>query len=139
MTPILRSPLAKRKEDLTLLVKYFLTRLYSRGKQCTITSEAMSDIFRCSCPPGNVRGLHNVLEHSIILAENNLITESCLPWELVSTSPPSNNKLSLAAVEQEQLLKMLDFCGGNRQQTADIPGIGRKTLYRKLSEDGVSK
>ena len=137
MTPILRSPLAKRKEDLTLLVKYFLTRLYSRGKQCTITSEAMSDIFRYSWP-GNVRELRNVLERSIILAENNLITESCLPRELVST-PSSGNRLSLAAVEQEHILKMLDFCAGNRQQTADILGIGRKTLYRKLSGYDVSK
>ena len=130
-------PLAERKEDLTLLVEYFLTRLSPRGQHYTITSEAMSDIFRYSWP-GNVRELRNVLERSIILAENNLITESCLPRELVS-NPSSGNKLSLAAVEREHILKMLDFCGGNRQQTADILGIGRKTLYRKLSGYDVSK
>ena len=130
-------PLAERKEDLTLLVEYFLTRLSPRGQHYTITSKAMSDIFRYSWP-GNVRELRNVLERAIILAENNLITENCLPRELVS-SPGGENRLSLAAVEREHILKILDFCGGNRQQTADILGIGRKTLYRKLSGYDVSK
>ena len=73
-----------------------------------------------------------------ILAENGIITERCLPRELVESAENRDGAaLSLASVERQHILKMLEFHGGNRQQTADTLGISRKTLYRKLTEYAI--
>lgn len=125
-------PIHERKEDLPLLVDYFLTTLHPDKTPCRIVNSAMDCMMRYSWP-GNVRELRNVIERSIILAENNIITERCLPNE-IAMSPASNETgLTLEDIEKRHILKMLDFFAGNRQKTAEALGIGRKTLYRKLA------
>lgn len=124
--------LAARKEDLPLLVNYFLTRLSPDNTPHRVVDRAMDCILRYSWP-GNVRELRNVLERSIILAENNIITERCLPRELVSIAEDSQGGLTLEAVERNHIVKMLHFFDNNRQKTAEALGISRKTLYRKLA------
>jgi len=117
---------------LSLLVDFFLMRLSPDNSSYHIVDRAMNCILRYSWP-GNIRELRNVIERSIILAENNIITERCLPRELVSAAEESHAALSLDLVEKRHILKMLEFFEGNRQKTAEILGISRKTLYRKLS------
>jgi two-component system NtrC family response regulator len=124
--------LRERKEDLPLLVNYFLTRLSPDNTAYRIVDTAMDCLFRYPWP-GNVRELRNVLERSIILAENNLITERCLPRELVSASEEGQANLTLESVEKNHILKILNFFDGNRQKTAETLGVSRKTLYRKLA------
>lgn len=126
-------PLKERKEDLPLLVDFFLARLSPDNSSYKIVDQAMNCILRYPWP-GNIRELRNVIERSIILAENNIITERCLPRELVSAADESHAALSLDLVEQKHILKMLQFFDGNRQKTAEILGISRKTLYRKLAQ-----
>jgi two-component system NtrC family response regulator len=126
-------PVSARKEDLPLLVNFFLTRLSPDSTSYRIVDSAMDCILRYSWP-GNVRELRNVIERSIILAENNIITERCLPRELVSVSEDTHLALSLESVEKSHILKMLSFYSGNRQKTAKTLGISRKTLYRKLAK-----
>ncbi|MFH0785568.1 MAG: sigma-54 dependent transcriptional regulator [Pseudomonadota bacterium] len=125
--------LRERKEDLPLLVNYFLTRLSPDNTAYRIVDRAMDCIFRYAWP-GNVRELRNVLERSIILAENNIITERCLPRELVSASEEGQAALTLESVEKNHILKILNFFDGNRQKTAETLGVSRKTLYRKLAQ-----
>lgn len=125
--------LSERKEDLPLLVDYFLMRLSPDNTTYRIVDRAMDCILRYNWP-GNVRELRNVLERSIILAENNIITERCLPRELVSISEESQGALTLESVEKNHILKMLHFFDDNRQKTAETLGISRKTLYRKLEK-----
>jgi two-component system NtrC family response regulator len=126
-------PLRQRKEDLPLLVNYFLTTLSPEQKPFRIVDSAMDCILRYHWP-GNVRELRNVLERSIILAENCLITERCLPRELVDVPESEQSPLTLESVERQHIRKMLEFYAGNRQKTAETLGISRKTLYRKLSQ-----
>jgi two-component system NtrC family response regulator len=126
-------PVSARKEDLPLLVNFFLTRLSPDSTSYRIVDSAMDCILRYSWP-GNVRELRNVIERSIILAENNIITERCLPRELVSVSEENQVALSLESVEKNHILKMLHFYGDNRQKTAETLGVSRKTLYRKLAK-----
>lgn len=121
----------ERKEDLPLLVDYFLTTLNPDKPPCKIVRPAMDCMMRYSWP-GNVRELRNVIERSIILSENNIITERCLPNEIAQESAQNDAGLTLEDVERQHILKMLDFYSGNRQKTAEALGIGRKTLYRKL-------
>jgi len=123
----------ERKEDLPLLVNFFLMRLSPDNTPYRIVDSAMDCILRYNWP-GNVRELRNVIERSIILAENNIITERCLPRELVSISEDNQAPLTLESVEKNHILKMLHFFDSNRQKTAEILGISRKTLYRKLEK-----
>jgi len=123
--------LAERKEDLPLLVDYFLTTLSSDGSQYKMVESAMACLMGYDWP-GNVRELRNVLERSMILAENGLITERCLPRELVERAEDGSEVFTLETVEKQHILKMLDLFEGNRQKTAETLGISRKTLYRKL-------
>ena len=125
--------LRERKEDLPLLVDYFMMRLSPDNTRYRVVDSAMDCILRYDWP-GNVRELRNVLERSIILAENNIITERCLPRELVSIAEESQGALTLESVEKNHILKMLHFFGDNRQKTAETLGISRKTLYRKLAQ-----
>lgn len=125
--------LCERKEDLPLLVNYFLTSLSPDQKPYRVVDSAMDCILRYNWP-GNVRELRNVIERSIILAENNIITERCLPRELVSIAEDSQTPLTLESVEKNHILKMLHFFDSNRQKTAEVLGISRKTLYRKLEK-----
>jgi two-component system, NtrC family, response regulator len=125
--------LNERKEDLSLLVDYFLARLSPDNTAYRIVDNAMDCLLRYSWP-GNVRELRNVIERSIILAENNIITTRCLPRELVSGSEDGQAPLTLDSVEKNHILKILNFFDGNRQKTAEKLGISRKTLYRKLAQ-----
>ncbi len=126
-------PLAKRKEDLPLLVDFFLARLSPGHTPYRITDEAMSSIFSYDWP-GNIRELRNVIERSIILAENNIITIRCLPKELSSLENNAPECTSLQAVEKRHILQILALCNGNRQKASELLGISRKTLYRRLNE-----
>ncbi|WP_028318047.1 sigma 54-interacting transcriptional regulator [Desulfobulbus elongatus] len=128
--------LRDRKEDLPLLVDYFLTCLSPDSTQYRIVERAMACILNYNWP-GNIRELRNVIERSIILAENGIITERCLPREMVESADAGGTDLTLASVEKQHILRMLDFHGGNRQKTADTLGISRKTLYRKLLEYAI--
>ncbi|WP_319588953.1 sigma-54 dependent transcriptional regulator [uncultured Desulfobulbus sp.] len=128
--------LKQRKEDLPLLVDYFLTALSPDNTSYRIVERAMACILNYNWP-GNIRELRNVIERSIILAENGIITERCLPRELVESSESGGVALTLESMEKQHILKMLDYHGGNRQKTADILGISRKTLYRKLTQYAI--
>lgn len=126
-------PLCDRKEDLPLLVDYFLAKLGPDNGEYRIATGAMNCIMNYGWP-GNVRELRNVLERSIILSENNLITERCLPAEMVNHNDTDGDNLTLEAIEKKHILKILDFHNGNRQKSAETLGISRKTLYRKMNK-----
>lgn len=125
--------LNERKEDLPLLVDYFLTVLSPDGTTYRMVQNAMDCMLNYDWP-GNVRELRNVIERSIILSENGIITERCLPMELVEASARSEASITLESVEKQHILKMLDFYDGNYSKTSDALGVSRKTLYRKMKQ-----
>ncbi|SMD08121.1 two-component system, NtrC family, response regulator [Desulfocicer vacuolatum DSM 3385] len=127
-------PLRQRKEELPVLVDYFLSHLSPGDEPYKISPNAMACLMAYDWP-GNVRELRNVMERGCILAENNTITERGLPMELVeqmtdfsATSP----FISLKELEKQHILKVMHHVEDNRCKAAEILGIGRKTLYRKL-------
>jgi len=135
-------PLKDRKEDIPALVEYFLVRLCPGGSHCRISQKAMQCLLGYNWP-GNVRELQNVIERGIILAENHLITELSLPRELVDAGregPVDAPFLALDDLQRRHILRVMKFVDGSRGQAAEILGIGRKTLYRKLKEiDGAGE
>lgn len=132
-------PLRERKEDIPLLVEYFLGLLIASKPPCRISKTVMQHLMDYEWP-GNVRELRNVIERGIILAENNIITENSLPRELTERdeeSPTNVPLLALQEMEKRHIRRVIECADGNRSQAAKILGIGRKTLYRKLKEYGL--
>ncbi len=127
-------PLRTRKEDIPVLIEYFLGRLRPGERMARITDRALQCLMAYDWP-GNIRELQNVLERGLILSEGGLITDQSLPKELADQaggSAPDESFLSLEVVERQHILAVLQYVGGNRTRAAEILGIGRKTLYRKL-------
>lgn len=127
-------PLRKRKEEIPVLVEYFIGKL---RPDCKISKNAM-DLLMGYDWPGNVRELHNVIERGIILSDNMVITERCLPLDLLNTSSRDKEDMplfpSLKDVEKKHILAVMAHVNGNRSKAAEILGISRKTLYRKLAD-----
>jgi len=128
-------PLRERKEDIPLLVDYFLGRVQGGGAY-RVSDRAMSCLINYHWP-GNIRELRNVIERGVILAEGCVITENALPRELSVKAEGENDFLSLEAVEREHIAKVLACFGNNRTLAAGALGISRKTLYRKIREYGT--
>ncbi|WP_320007125.1 sigma-54-dependent transcriptional regulator [Maridesulfovibrio sp.] len=129
--------LKDRREDVPLLIDFFINKLgFQMGQgEYTVSERALQCMLSYHWP-GNVRELRNVLERSIILADNNTITCSCLPKEIADQPERESEAgiLSLERMEREHIIKALDFFNGNRQKAAQSLGIGRKTLYRKIDK-----
>ena len=127
-------PLRKRKEEIPVLVEHFIGKL---RPDCKISKNAM-DLLMGYDWPGNVRELHNVIERGIILSDNMVITERCLPLELLETSSRDKEDTplfpSLKDVEKKHILAVMAHVDDNRSKASEILGISRKTLYRKLAD-----
>ncbi|CCH49091.1 sigma-54-dependent transcriptional regulator [Pseudodesulfovibrio piezophilus] len=131
--------LKKRKEDIPLLVAYFLGRLSGGGDQCVVADKAMQLLLSYDWP-GNVRELRNVLERALILTDNNVITDQALPKEILNCSATCEDSpppMSLETVEKEHILRILSYYDNNKQKASEVLGIGRKTLYRKILKYGI--
>lgn len=139
-------PLSDRKEDIPILIDYFITKLAREmGKEIKGVNPAALDLLSSYSWPGNVRELKNVMERAMILAKGNLIVPEDLPLELrknirglhIAASDEQwvsrDGFLPLADVERSYILKVLQEKGGNKSKTARILGVSRSTLREKLN------
>ena len=135
-------PLRRRKEDIPLLVNYFLSsNLNSYNSRVkTIDEEAMKVLVQYEWP-GNIRELQNSCERLQILSEGHTIMVNDLP-ETIRNPETTDNTLDFDAsvplyeLEKRYILKALAHYGGNKTQAAQGLGITIKTLYNKLHEYG---
>ncbi|MCH7760922.1 sigma-54-dependent Fis family transcriptional regulator [candidate division TA06 bacterium] len=128
-------PLRERKEDIPLLSNYFIKSLNEKYKRRVkgFSQEALNILH--SYPwPGNVRELENVIERAFALHCGDLIATENLPSTLLEPSSPSEceEPLSLRNMEKELIQKALMEAKGNKRRAAELLGIGRKTIYRKI-------
>lgn len=135
-------PLRRRKEDIPLLVEYFLARgtskILNRGRE--MSADAMQALMKYEWP-GNIRELQNLCERLQILADGNVIQVSDLPDNIIKPE----NKLSIGQydptitlheLEKRYIVEALRHFDGNKTQAANALGITIKTLYNKLHEYG---
>ncbi len=136
-------PLRERKDDLQLLVAAFLKEIAKENNKQVegIDPKARMALYNYSWP-GNVRELRNCIESSVVLSKGQTITMDDLPSYLKSDSE-NYIKISLGVpldeAEKEIIQNTLSYYKGNKSKTAEILGIGRKTLHRKLAEYGIDK
>ena len=138
--------LRQRREDIPLLVDYFLKRYAEKNQRRFkgITPKAMDLLMRYDWP-GNIRELENVVERAVIMGRGDFITPEAFPSALRTIDPESiDEKMdfpagkSLKEMEKAMILRTLEDAGGNRTRTAEILGISRRTLQFKLKEYGVN-
>jgi len=104
-----------------------------------IDSEALRCMERYHWP-GNVRELENVIERAVILAQGRLLTAELLPVcnrKQPSVLPEAAPPVSLEELERRHILGIYRQSSGHKSKTAEILGISRKTLDRKLAEYGA--
>ncbi len=142
-------PLRERREDIPLLVNYFLsefTEAYGR-KPKELTAEAYKALEDYPWP-GNVRELKNLIERIVIMNPQVRIDVRHLPLpatrrpaEIDRRSLPQFASLQEArnAYEREYILKKLEESHGNVTKTAEILGLERSNLYRKMKALGISQ
>ena len=82
--------------------------------------------------PGNVRQLQHLIERLTILAPNDRIDQEAVNDALAAMESRESASETLEDAEREQIRKVLAATGGNKSRAAQILGIERKTLYRKL-------
>jgi len=137
-------PLRERPDDIEPLASHFLQRFAGRvKKQLTgFSPEALRQLAGYHWP-GNIRELENVIERAAILARETLITPAVLPpLQPVKTLPPAENDRttplrSMETVEREHIQRVLVTTGFHKSRSAEILGISRKTLDRKIDEYGL--
>ncbi len=134
-------PLRERREDILLLADNFLQRFREEmGKEVTGFSEEVKKIMLNYSWPGNVRELENIVERAIILTKNKIIQAEDLPSSMTQQAEEDaiekalRQEFSLAQLEKEYIKKVLVQVQGNKSRAAEILGLDRKTLYRKLKE-----
>ena len=136
-------PLRARGTDVLLLAQHFIERCAARaGNPIARLSPEAAKRLLIHGWPGNVRELQNCIEHALALAGGDVITVNDLPEAIRSCHPAQRAAVagesdvdqlaSLEDVERRHVLRVLEAVAGNRTLAADILGLDRKTLYRKL-------
>lgn len=133
-------PLRERGEDILLLGSHFLT-LYNRKYKKEIrgmTREAKQKLMRYGWP-GNVRELQHTMERAVILADHPLLRpdDFLFPPSGKSVEVPADGELNLEKVERNVIERALRASGGNVTRAAELLGITRFTLYRKMEKLGL--
>lgn len=132
-------PLRERKEDIPLLLAAFLEQANEENNREIkgFSFDAKNLILNYDWP-GNIRELRNCVEAAVVLCRSDIIDVDDLPSSLRSDENNSTVALdvgmTLAEAERKLILSTLTSCNGNKTKTADILGIGRKTLHRKLED-----
>lgn len=136
-------PLRERKEDIPLLIDHFVERLNRYYNKNVIgVSPSTRGLLQKYLWPGNVRELENAVEHAYILTNGAMIESNTLPPEIryidKNGAPPTPTLTNLN-YEEEQIRAALMAAKGNMNEAAEILGLHRSTLWRKMKEFRISK
>jgi len=135
-------PLRERADDILPLAHHFLKKYQQEtSKPIKEFNESVLALFIKYPWPGNVRELENAVERAVILAQGEQITLDDLPATLIGNrgdystlEKALEQQLSLEEMERQYITRVLAQTGGNKYRAAQILGIDRKTLYRKLGQ-----
>lgn len=137
---ILVPPLSARGNDVLLLAQHMLERIAERvGKKVDgLTPDAAAKLLDYDWP-GNVRELQNAMERAVALAQYDKIPVGDLPdrvrehrSERIVLADTTDHMPSLSQLERRYIERVLRATNGNKTQAAQILGLDRRTLYRKL-------
>ncbi|SES95629.1 PAS domain S-box-containing protein [Natronincola peptidivorans] len=135
--PLKLLPLRERKEDIPLLIDYFMTmKSLKLGKSpIALSKETIEGMLDLSWQ-GNVREMENMIEQ-IINAEGNHLWQTADTGESIDKTEIVTKEDSLEEVERQHIEKILIKVEGNISLASEILGIGRNTLYRKIKKYNI--
>ena len=144
--PVEIPPLRERREDITLLVEYFVDRYASKaGKKMRSINKKSLELLQSYPWPGNIRELQNVIERSVIVCEteNLVVDENWLAREFVKTQPPGRPlSEELVARERERIEAVLAEARGRVSGPSGAAaklGMPRSTLDSKIRSLKINK
>ncbi|MDY6952834.1 MAG: sigma 54-interacting transcriptional regulator [Thermodesulfobacteriota bacterium] len=138
--PITLPPLRDRREDIGLLIEYFLSS-FGNGKNPRRIPGHVVDLLCNYHWPGNVRELQNALHRYLTLGRLDLGDPAGDPQGLAIGVPrpePTNLRLAVAGFEKSVIEKALSMTHWHKSKTASTLGIDRKTLFRKMQAFGLN-
>jgi two-component system, NtrC family, response regulator AtoC len=136
--------LAARGDDILLLAQHFLTRFgRDRGEPVGLSPEAQR-LLQAYPWPGNVRELANCIERAMVLARGRAVASEDLPEKIrdyrpsptLATALEPVELVALEEIERRYILRVLEAVHGNKSRAAQVLGLDRKTLYRRLERYG---
>jgi DNA-binding NtrC family response regulator len=148
--PINLPSLQSRQADIALLAKFFLKHSEFKDKQF---SEAALEKLAQYAYPGNIRELKSIVLQAAILADDDVIYDTDVPFEITANLQPTAESnadltqpnygkvfevLSLEHAEQSYLTKTVEQFQGSTEELALKLGVSSRTLYRKLTKYGLS-
>lgn len=152
-------PLSRRTEDIAPLAEHFLAGWRQAGREVPSLSAAAAEALRQYPWPGNVRELRNVMEHAAAGARGGQIWPSDLPesvrrpvssdaaaaGDLVrqyvsqfASAQKDMHRAALEPVERAVIEQALERCGGNQSAAAEVLGVHRNTLRKRIKELGIA-
>lgn len=135
-------PLRERPVDIPALAEHLLKRLAERYQleYAELAPEALAALTAYTWP-GNIRELENVLARALALRSGKVLGVKDLPAHIVKAAPAGAvaasmqpSTLTLEEVERRHILSVLERTGGNKLKAAELLGIDRSTLHRKLKQ-----
>ena len=135
-------PLRERNEDILALAEKFLSDLSEKGRKSFTLSEKARKALLSYSWPGNVRELKNAMIFAATMSTGQVIKLSDLPKKFQTLSPSSNigagknpyNLKPISHLERDVIKKALTLTGNNAQIAANILGLSKSTIYRKIKE-----
>lgn len=137
-------PLRERKDDLPILVNYFIEKFNVKfERNIKHFSSSSFDILIDYNWPGNIRELENVIEHCFVLCSSDIIQIEHLPKRLRESdltnqeNRTDNNLNHIQNVERDIIIQTLKKYSGNKSKTAEELSIHPTTLWRKMQKFGI--
>jgi DNA-binding NtrC family response regulator len=139
--------LRERPDDILPLVRFFLQKHGLRYQKMALrlhhTTEKQLQNYGW---PGNIRELSHLIERAVLLCQNSVITQAdlslpnaCAQEPTTTTSLQQLPMITLEQAELQLIRQALEFCHGNKQKTADVLGITKSSLYRRLEKYGLEQ
>jgi len=136
-------PLRERKEDIPLLVDYFLQNL---TKKVEISSIALQMIMAYTWP-GNIRELKNVIESAAVIAENGFIEPAQLPGQITGAFNTDSKEVALPVnlplderikeIEKSMIIEALRKTGGVQVRATELLGINQRSLWHRIKKHKI--
>jgi DNA-binding NtrC family response regulator len=130
--------LRERREDIPVLAVYFLSRYAARYRRPVQGFEASAlQLLMQYSWPGNVRELEHTLERAVLMCRGSEIQRADLGLDSLRQQSPNLEELSLETVEAILIRKALQRSQGNISQAAEVLGLSRGALYRRMEKYGL--
>ena len=151
--PVVLPSLKDRREDIPLLISYFLSRFVSAdGRNNVEFQDDVLEVLLTYDWPGNVRELENLIERLVILKGGNTVKMSDLPAKFLHHRPDKKSsfenlislpeegldlKSTLSDIEDSLIVQALELTGGNKNQASKLLKMNRTTLIEKMKKKGL--